>query len=499
MLKSSLLEIIRTFTKQELIKFEDFVRSPYFNKKENVVKLFLEIKKYAPDFSNDNLEKEKVWIKIFSGKEYNYGIMKNLIHELTKLSESFITIEYSNSDKLNSNINLLKTLLERKVTKVFTSKIEMIEKIYDNRDLKNVSYNIDDYYDFLNKIYSLKSIYNRYYNIGSSVSYESTCHSMDYLVYSAIISFYKIFNNYLGHNQKKNLDRGNAAKIFLSGLNENLILPLLKDVKVKSERDFRILKCFHEMNIASSADSDINSYFDFKKSLYDCLDMFPKQDLKNLLICLSNILRSFGQGRSGLGIKYNKEILDILDLMIANDIFLEPNGLLDGNGYLIYIGSAFSLKDYESIEIFVKKFGNNIPEDRRENDKNYSRALICYGKKEYNRSLEHLSKINPDFFKMKHLVKDFQMMNYYELNDYISFSYVADSYRHFLSKNKSVTSLNKSVSEDLCNNINKLFKLRESFDKFEMEKFRKEIIETEPMIHKYWILDKIVEIESAKS
>jgi len=69
----------------------------------------------------------------------------------------------------------------------------------------------------------------------------------------------------------------------------------------------------------------------------------------------------------------------------------------------------------------------------------------------------------------------------------------------FLSKNKSVTSLNKSVSEDLCNNINKLFKLRESFDKFEMEKFRKEIIETEPMIHKYWILDKIVEIESAKS
>ena len=61
MLKSSLLEILRTFSKQELIKFEDFVRSPYFNKKENVVKLFLEIKKYAPEFESENLDKEKVY------------------------------------------------------------------------------------------------------------------------------------------------------------------------------------------------------------------------------------------------------------------------------------------------------------------------------------------------------------------------------------------------------------------------------------------------------
>ncbi|HRB01639.1 MAG TPA: hypothetical protein PK294_14490, partial [Ignavibacteria bacterium] len=125
MLKSSLLEILRTFTKQELIKFEDFVRSPYFNKKENVTKLFLEIKKYTPEFSNENLEKERVWGNIFPGKEYNYGIMKNLIHELTKLSESFITIEYSKLDKLENSIDLLVTLMERQATKVFSSKIDM--------------------------------------------------------------------------------------------------------------------------------------------------------------------------------------------------------------------------------------------------------------------------------------------------------------------------------------------------------------------------------------
>ena len=91
------------------------------------------------------------------------------------------------------------------------------------------------------------------------------------------------------------------------------------------------------------------------------------------------------------------------------------------------------------------------------------------------------------------------MMNYYALNDYVSFSYVADSYRHFLSKNKTITSYSKTVQIDFCNNTNKLFKLRESFDKFELEKFRKNIKENDKLINKYWILDKISEIEEVKS
>ena len=33
-------------------------------------------------FENENLEKERVWNKLFPGKSYNYGIMKNIIHDL---------------------------------------------------------------------------------------------------------------------------------------------------------------------------------------------------------------------------------------------------------------------------------------------------------------------------------------------------------------------------------------------------------------------------------
>ena len=119
MLKSSLLEIRRTFTKPELVKFEDFVRSPYFNNKENVLKLFLEIKEYIPSFEDENLGKEAAWKKIFPDKAYNYGIMKNLIHDLTKLCELFITIEYTRSDKLRNNIDIVSAVQNNFTTGFF--------------------------------------------------------------------------------------------------------------------------------------------------------------------------------------------------------------------------------------------------------------------------------------------------------------------------------------------------------------------------------------------
>ncbi|HMS65746.1 MAG TPA: hypothetical protein PKD83_10905 [Ignavibacteria bacterium] len=93
MLNTSLLEILRTFDKAELKRFEDFVQSPYFNKKTIIIKLFKNLKKYAPDFKKDNLKREIVWKSLYPEKEFNYGVMKNLIYDLTQLVERFLAEE----------------------------------------------------------------------------------------------------------------------------------------------------------------------------------------------------------------------------------------------------------------------------------------------------------------------------------------------------------------------------------------------------------------------
>ena len=164
MLKSSVLKIIQSFSKEEIAEFNDFLNSPYHNKKSGVVKLYNEVKKYYPDFKDENLDKEKLWSKLYPGKKYSYGVMKNLIHDITKLCEEFIMQKEFLINKLDTNVNLAKALARRNLKELFDSKCSYIEKNYGENKIKDVDADIEDYIFGLEKIYRLKMQYDFHYN-----------------------------------------------------------------------------------------------------------------------------------------------------------------------------------------------------------------------------------------------------------------------------------------------------------------------------------------------
>ncbi|MBK9331651.1 MAG: hypothetical protein IPM96_04400 [Ignavibacteria bacterium] len=120
MLNSNLLEILRTFDKQQIKKFGTFLISPYHNRNSNVVKLFNSLKTFYPEFQNTKLEREMLWKRVFPDREYQYGVMKNLIFELQKLSEKFLSFEKFSSNELKYAFFLLDALLEKNLISLFS-------------------------------------------------------------------------------------------------------------------------------------------------------------------------------------------------------------------------------------------------------------------------------------------------------------------------------------------------------------------------------------------
>ncbi len=120
--KSTLVEILRTFSKDELSGFGDFVSSPYFNKKSNVTKLYTALKKLAPDFPAAMIAKEEMWKSIFPGKKYNYGIMKNLIYDLNKLAVKFLELEVYSQKQFDNDFNQLDAFRLKKLKSLFIKK-----------------------------------------------------------------------------------------------------------------------------------------------------------------------------------------------------------------------------------------------------------------------------------------------------------------------------------------------------------------------------------------
>ncbi|MBK9334832.1 MAG: hypothetical protein IPM96_21140 [Ignavibacteria bacterium] len=138
MLKSSALKIIQSFSKEEISEFNDFLKSPYHNKKSGVVKLYNEIKKYYPDFKDENLDKEKLWSKLYPGKMYSYGVMKNLIFELTGLAENYIALNNFRQNELKMFSELSESLRMRKLNSVLESKNNILTKKFSDSGRRTI-------------------------------------------------------------------------------------------------------------------------------------------------------------------------------------------------------------------------------------------------------------------------------------------------------------------------------------------------------------------------
>ena len=145
MQNTSFLEIMRVLNKEELKRFDSFLNSPYFNTRSNVIKLFVVIKKYAPDFRDSSLDKEEIWKKISPGKEYNYGILKNIIYDITKLAERFLETEGLIENEPQRMKNLLIKLGDKHLENIFMNKYNSFEKNY----FKSSKFHNEYYSDYI--------------------------------------------------------------------------------------------------------------------------------------------------------------------------------------------------------------------------------------------------------------------------------------------------------------------------------------------------------------
>jgi hypothetical protein len=490
MLKSTLLDIIRSFSKEELNKFDDFVKSPYFNKKDSVVSLFLEIKKYYPEFTGEELKRESVWKKLFPGKNFNYGIMKNLIYDLVKLGEKFITLELYNKNELRILQDLTEALDNRNITKILSTKLLSFEKNFTIDKVKNLNIANEDYYFMLSKIYWLKIFNNSSNTLDSGFEKERNIGS-EYMVYSFLIYLFKLYDNLrvLKYNDSKT-DNPDIVDLLLELIDKEGLSKILDYAKTGSENNFKILNCYYAMYKAVSAFDNTDFYFNFKSSLSEISNLITENDFRYLCVNLSNSLVNL----KSFQINKEKEFRDVYNMMISNNIFTESSGILKDNIFINYIINQSALLNSDEMENFINEFIGKIPAERRENSYNFAMAHLNFTRCDFRKSLEYVSKINIVYFDMKYYVKNLQMMIYYELDDYEAFVFAFDSYKHFTSNNKNILETWKVKTSSFYNTVKILFKLRNNFDEYKLTKLKKEITESFPS-RKLWLLKKLEELE----
>lgn len=483
--KTSFLEIMRVLDKEELKRFEAFLSSPYFNTRNNVIKLFGIIKKYAPEFDNKMLDKEELWKKLFPDKEYNYGIIKNIIHDITKLTERFLEVEVLNSDEMQRMKNLLRNLSEKQLETIFMNKYNTFEKNY-LRSAKFYYGYYDDYTDLKRSKFVIEA-YNpkiRSKHISSGIA--------ELMIFDFMSKFSNNFNNvYIEESEYNELPDNDFIRLFAKAIFTNKELDAcLENLNTGTDKNFKTAIVFFRLMKCYLNPQSIEIYYEFKRTLFENDKYISESALRGLYANLGSALDNC---KDISGINKNRELFEIIKHLVDKNIFLSEDGKVIASLYLLSVKTAGYLREYGFIEMMIKDFLPKIDPGLKDNFYQFSLAYLYYSKKDFDKSLDCSNKITIDSFQMKYFLRNLQIILSYEKDDYNMFQYLNDSYRHFLAKNKSVSESYKESNMKFLNYTNTLFKLRESNDKSEIGFINNSLL-GDVVVNKYWLIDKLKEL-----
>ena len=482
MLNSALIEILRTLDKNELKRLEDFVVSPYFNKKSNVTKLFKYIKKFSPEFKDKKLIRETAWAEIYPGKTFNYGVMKNLIFDLNKIAEKFIELQNYSEREFDQAINIMDQLTTRNLKSQLEKKIRQYkEKARKSKIDLNYFY-----YIYLMELKEQNYLYA--YNQTKDVNYCNT-----ELVNENMISyFFSLFfsDNYNAFHEGAFYNKSN---------NDKYLSSLLDFFKKSPAGKNEIVKIYHNILKTQIDRNDEGNYEELKKLIIKNIDLLSQKTKYNFFLVLINfcIMQAI-TGKS----RYIKEQLSLYKFMLEKGFYNDGNdNYINPYMYANVVSMAGNLKEFDWAEKFINEFKDKLHPSNKDQCYPFAYVALNLKKKEFSKALEYLSKVKSGNVIDKITIRKYQLMLYYESGFFEELFSLLDTSKHFISNDTKMSSIAKNIFNNFLTLIQKLSEIKftgsnKKFDGLDFRNLKKEINEKE-VSNKIWLLEKLEELVSA--
>ncbi|MBK8553131.1 MAG: hypothetical protein IPL53_19560 [Ignavibacteria bacterium] len=124
--------------------------------------------------------------------------MKNLIHDLGKLCESFLSEEVYKKNEMQRSLDFLNSIYNRKISNIFMNKIESFEKTFlKNFKTGKVDFT-SDYYERMRDLYLLKVVFlqtNEHFK-----KKDELLKSPENMIFGFLIKCFDTFHNVILHN-----------------------------------------------------------------------------------------------------------------------------------------------------------------------------------------------------------------------------------------------------------------------------------------------------------
>lgn len=477
------IELLKTFSDEDVKCFGEYLNSTLFNKRKELVRLYSVIIKCRPAYDNTVLKREKLFKKLYPKSKYDEQTLRTRMAELSALIRGYFSFTYQQKNVFQQKFSLAKELMSR-------NKYAMSGKILNDilETLEKEKYNDANYfgnkYSALSELCHVFSAEGNYKELNNTEIKRNEC-----LICFFLSDFLNSSRDILTNNiNNKVMKDSPVSNEFFKNFTPDNFLCYLKE---SDAEHYAILAIYYHAYLTRKESNNEKHYFNLKDIVFSEYKKFPKKDLFNFWNYLSGAV---------FPALINKDKKFYNERHLINKFFNELDVFLTINDKYIHtqtfnniVNGALIINELDSAEEFILKYKDALLPESKENTINYCMASLSTKRKEFEKSLDYLNKI-----KMSELAYNLDarlcyFINYYELKLFDQLFSAIDACRHFISESANMPEYAAEMARNSLRFMTKIGNAKSRNKKLDYADL-KEAESVDSFFIRKWILEKMKEL-----
>ncbi len=492
-MQNKAIYILKTFSEDDVKRFQDFLNSPYFNHSNKLSKLYNALIKFYPDFNSKFLSQERLSKRVNPEIAFNRTTMHSLFFDLYHCAEKYLLIRSLEENPIKSYDLQRSEFFKRKLYKLINKNINTVRNDLDSDNNINADYYLNMFHLYTD-ICNLETITSTKLNkVQIKNKFEGLIERGKYVTYFFVTEMIRGYENLLTHHKSYNSDE---KMKFISDIFEKIDFPeLLKVLILNTDK----LAYSNNLNIYLAlfmAFSNIDSekyYFEYRKILFVNFNLLCTDEKRfhiGRLIRYCMMKREVSDSYN----EFNYELFNVYEFILKNKIFISSvTKYIPVELYRSILLHSLRLKKYKWTINFIKKYSQYIDPKRRKNIYYFSIAEYYFQRKMFKDARYNLHKIIFDEFIYKLDYKNLMLIIFFEMKEYESALDLINSYRHFLAKDNTLSIDTRKKHKNFINIVQSLVHFKTSTNK--ISTYHIEIQFDYDLPYSNWIKEKISNLD----
>ncbi|MCU0348259.1 MAG: hypothetical protein MUC59_15060 [Saprospiraceae bacterium] len=470
MLNSKLVTFLRNFARHDLAQFRKYIVSPFFNEREELVRLYdLLLDAELITGNASDVDKYALWQGLFPAAAFDDVRFRRACSDLLQLAMDFTAYNQYTSNPTTGQVFLLHALAKTQLEKHFEGVLRQTELIQEKLGQRDADFHYLSYMLHRRRQEHLEHVSPK------KTSFEPIEKADFHL---DCYYFTKKLEHYCDSLGYRNMVSASAEVPLFPGF-----LTFLAQSPYLAEPAVKAWYLVAQMMLHPD---EAHCFQDMKSLLETHSASFQHRELQTLFIHSMNycIDTKINHGRED----YYGELFSLYRIALNKEIIFE-NGQLNPHHYKNIITVGLHIKEFAWVETFIQDYTHRLPKSDQDNALNFNLAQVYFYQKRYDRVIELLQEVEYQNLAYSLGSRVILLRTYFELGEDQALESLIDSYRIFLRRNRLIS---KEVKQQYLNMLRFTRKLSQlaPYDKKGIEKARQEIENCKSLTGKKWLLEK---------